>query len=110
MLSLSQLPPVVYPTLKATLSAYHIILPPAPDTGGLPGSEMPPEAGAENNTLLSVTCRRALGVVVPIPTFCALAQKILMIVVTTTVLNFFIIFFYGDIAFVPSCYAFIVFF
>ena len=33
-------------------------------------------AVAENNTALSVTCRRAFGIVVSIPTFCAWAKKV----------------------------------
>jgi hypothetical protein len=50
------------------LSGYHINRIPAPLTGGLPGI-----AGREfepvNNTLLSFTCNRAAGAVVPMPTF-----------------------------------------
>ena len=67
MLSLSHWLPKAMPALNAALSAYHIILLPPPSTGGLPGV-IGNTAEAENNTLLSVTCSLALGVVVPMPT------------------------------------------
>ena len=50
------------------MPGYHIILLPLPDAGGFPGAPLAAFA-ALNNTLLSTTCKRASGVVVPIPTF-----------------------------------------
>jgi hypothetical protein len=67
MLSLLHCDPLTCPTLKAALSGYHIILAPAPLTGGGPGSSGS-VSGPVKTTLLSFTCSIAAGAVVLIPT------------------------------------------
>ena len=62
------------PTLKAALSGYHIIRTPAPCTGGL-ALVFSAVVSLANNTALSATCSLATGAVVPMPTFCAVANK-----------------------------------
>src|SRR4030095_3751024 len=78
MLSLFHCVPLTYPARKAALSGYHIILIPAPVTGGAPG-DPGNEAAPVKTTLLSFTCNIAAGVAVLIPTFPTCACSIITI-------------------------------
>jgi hypothetical protein len=70
MLSLFQCAPSTLPALNAAFCGYHIIREPGPCTGGLKLVVGDTVTGPVNTTLLSATCRRATGDVVPMPTFC----------------------------------------
>lgn len=60
------------PALNAAFPGSHIIRVPGPLTGV---AEYPGVYAPENKTLLSATCNRACGSLVPMPTFCALAEN-----------------------------------